>query len=82
MDLFTLLFRLPLMPLRGLLRVAEVIRDQAESELYSPGAARRELEQAAGAREAGEMSEEQVAAVEREVTERMVAGSGERTQAG
>jgi Gas vesicle protein G len=66
MGLFTLLFRLPLMPLRGFVRLAEVLHDQAERELRDPASVRRELEEAQQARVSGEMSDQDVAQVEGE----------------
>ena len=33
MNLLTLLFRLPLMPLRGFVQLGEILHDQAEREL-------------------------------------------------
>jgi hypothetical protein len=72
MDLFTLLFRLPLMPLRGFIQLAEILHDQAERELRDPAAVRRQLEQAEEARVSGEMSDQDVAHVERQAVGRLL----------
>jgi hypothetical protein len=72
----TLLFRLPLLPVQGLIRLAEIIRDEAEQEYYSPVAARHELEQAQQARERGEMSDEDVSRMEYDALSRMMAHPG------
>jgi len=61
MDVLTLLFRLPFMPLRGFVQLAEVLHEQAERELRDPASARRQLEEAEQARAAGEMSDQDVA---------------------
>ena len=61
MNLPTLLFRLPLMRLRGFGRLAEMLHDQAERELRDPASVRRQLEQAEQARVAGEISDDELA---------------------
>lgn len=71
MDLLTLLFRLPFMPLRGVIRLGEVIQDQAERELHDPAAVRRQLEEAQQARASGDLSDEDVAWVERQAVGRL-----------
>ena len=72
MGLFTLLFRLPLMPLRGFVRLGEILHDQAERELRDPASVRRQLEEAQEARVSGEMSDEDVAHVEGEAVGRLL----------
>jgi hypothetical protein len=76
MDLLTLLFRLPLMPLRGFVRLAEVLHDQAERELHDPASVRRQLEEAEEARVSGEVSDEDVAHVEGQAVGRMLSTPG------
>lgn len=80
MDLLTLLFRLPFLPARALIRLGELLRDQAERELYDPAAIRRQLEDAADAERAGEMSGEEVAAVEDEAVSRLIPQAGDREE--
>lgn len=72
MNPFTLLFRLPLMPLTGVVRLGEILRDQAEQELYDPAAVRRQLEEAEKAQASGEMSAEEAARVQSEAVSRLV----------
>lgn len=72
MNLLTLLFRLPLMPLRGFMQLAEMLHDQAEQELRDPAAVRRQLEETEQARVAGEMSDTDVAHVEGEAMGRLL----------
>ncbi|HEY3008866.1 MAG TPA: gas vesicle protein GvpG [Micromonosporaceae bacterium] len=45
MDLLSLTVGLPLAPLRGVLAVAQLLQNEAESELYDPSRVRRELEE-------------------------------------
>jgi hypothetical protein len=73
MDLLTLLFRLPFLPLRGFIRLGEVIQEQAEQELHDPAAVRRQLEDAEEARVSGEISDEDLAQVEGEAAGRVLA---------
>jgi Gas vesicle protein G len=82
MNLFTLLFRLPLMPLRGFLWLGETLRDEAERELHDPAAVRRELEEAEAEARAGYLSEDELSRVQVDATARMIgssAVSGRRT---
>jgi cytochrome c-type biogenesis protein CcmH/NrfG len=73
MDLLTLLFRLPFLPLRGFIRLGEIIQDEAERQLHDPAAVRRQLEEAEQARMSGELSDEEVAQAEGEAAERVLA---------
>lgn len=66
MNVLTLLFELPLLPVKGFVKLGEVIRDEAEREQANPGTIRHELEQVERARESGEISDEQVAEYENE----------------
>lgn len=81
MDLLTLLFRLPLMPLRGFVRLGEILRDQAEEELRDPASVRRQLEEAQEARVSGEMSDADVAQVEGQAVGRLLSSPARDTGA-
>lgn len=72
MDLFTLLFRLPLMPIRSFVRLAEILHDQAERELRDPASVRRQLEEAQEAHVSGEMSDADLARVEGQAVGRLL----------
>jgi hypothetical protein len=72
MDLLTLLFRLPLMPLRGFVQLAGILHEQAERELHDPASVRRQLEEADQARVSGEMSDQDVAQVEGQAVGRLL----------
>jgi hypothetical protein len=72
MDLLTLLFRLPFMPLRSFVRLAEILHDQAERELRDPASVRRQLEDAQEAHASGEMSDADLAHVEGQAVGRLL----------
>ena len=66
MGLFTFVFRLPMLPVRGLVQLGTLIQEQVEQEMASPAKVRRELESAEQARAAGEISDEQAAEFQEE----------------
>ena len=72
MNLLTLLFRLPFMPLRGFVRIAGVLHEQAERELRDPASVRRQLEGAQEAHVSGEMSDADLAHVEGQAVGRLL----------
>jgi len=72
MNPFTLLFRLPLMPLRKVIQLGEVLHDHAERELRDPASVRRQLEQAEQARAAGEISDEDLAQLQAQAINRLL----------
>jgi hypothetical protein len=74
MDPLTLLFRLPFLPIRAVVGLAEIFRDQAERELHDPAAVRRQLEEAEEARVSGEISDQDLAQIESEATGRLLKG--------
>jgi hypothetical protein len=61
MNLLTFLLRLPWFPVQGFVKLASVVKDEAEREMANPVTIRRELEHAERARASGEMSDEQAA---------------------
>ncbi|WP_329083721.1 MULTISPECIES: gas vesicle protein GvpG [unclassified Streptosporangium] len=73
MEPLGLILGLPLAPLRGLIRLAELLQEQAEQELRSPAAVRRRLEELAEARASGEISEEEEAAATERILGEMIA---------
>lgn len=70
MNPLTLLFRLPLLPLQGVLRLGEVIQQEAERQLYDPATVRRELEQIEQAVKSGQLSEGEAARAQEEAVTR------------
>ncbi|AEF39035.1 gas vesicle protein GvpG [Hoyosella subflava] len=77
MGLITGILGLPLLPVRGVVAVAEVIRDQVDQEMHSPGAVRRDLETLAGQREAGEISAAEETEGQQQILDRMSKPRGE-----
>ena len=71
MDPLTLPFRLPLLPITALIRLAEIIDEEVQRELQSPVALRRALEDIKEAQESGQASADEVAEAEREVVSRL-----------
>lgn len=72
MSLFTLPFKLPLLPLRGVVKLGELIQDRAEQELHDPAAVRRQLEAVEEAQRAGKLSPEEAAEAEQHAISRVV----------
>jgi Gas vesicle protein G len=70
MGLLTLPFKLPLLPLRAVVRLAELIQEEAERQLADPATVRRELEHIEQARASGEISAEEAARLEEEAVAR------------
>jgi hypothetical protein len=73
MELLTLLFRLPFLPVQGVIRLGELIQDEAERQLHDPARIRRVLDDAQQRYEAGEISAEELAQIEDELTSTLVA---------
>ncbi|MEV4245924.1 gas vesicle protein GvpG [Streptosporangium canum] len=72
MDLLGLTIGLPFAPIRALIRIGELIQEQAELEMRHPAAVRRRLEELEEARLSGEISEEEEARATAEILEQMV----------
>jgi hypothetical protein len=72
MELLTLLFRLPFLPVQGVIRLGELLQDEAEQQLRDPARIRRELEDAQRRYEAGEISEEQFIQIQDELASTLV----------
>ena len=77
MGLITGLLTLPLAPVRGTMRVAEMIQKQAENELFDESAARSALLDLEAARESGEFSEEEIQEAEDALLEQFMAARGQ-----
>jgi len=78
-DPLTLPFRLPLLPITALIRLAEIIDEEVQRELQSPAAVRRALEDIEEAQESGAASADEVAEAERAVVSRLT-GKRQRTR--
>lgn len=70
MNLVTLPFRLPLLPITALVRIAEVIEEEAERELQA--AMRRQLEEAEFARASGQAPDEEIARLEEQAVRQLI----------
>jgi len=71
-GLLTGLLGLPLAPVRGVLWVAEQVRDQAEEQYYDPARIRAHLDRVDEARRAGELSEAEATELENELLQRLM----------
>lgn len=71
MDPLTFLLRLPFLPLQGVIKLGELVGDEADRELHDPAAVRHRLEEAEEARRSGDISEQDVAQMEREAVDRL-----------
>jgi hypothetical protein len=71
MGLLTVPFRLPLLPLQGVIRLAQIIAEEAERTVNDPATIRHELEQIQEARAAGDISAEEAARLENEIVARL-----------
>ena len=63
---------LPVLPMRGVIWLGQIIEQRVDHELHDPGVARRQLEQVEEAARRGDLPPEAQADVERQVTERLV----------
>ena len=76
MGLITGLLTLPLAPVRGTVWLAERIQEQAEQELYDESAIRDGLLEIEAARQAGTFDEDELAAAEDALIERLMTSRG------
>jgi hypothetical protein len=74
MGLFTGLVTLPLAPMRGVIWLAEVLKEQAEAQLYDPGRIAAEMQQVADEVASGTITEDEAAEREEELIRRLHAG--------
>src|SRR5699024_568322 len=78
MGLISSLFTAPLAPLKGTVWVAERIQEEAERQYYDPGVIRRQLEEIAQARAAGQLSDEEATELETELVQRLMTSTRRR----
>jgi hypothetical protein len=76
MGLISGLLTLPLAPVRGTAWLAERIQEQAEAELYDEGAIQEQLMELEAQHAAGEIDDEELAAAEDVLLERLVEARG------
>lgn len=80
MGLITGIVGLPLLPVRATVALAEQIQRQAEEEFYDPALIRAELEEVERLRTEGMVAEEEAAAWEEQLIERMVEAGRRRAR--
>ena len=73
MGLFALLAKLPLLPVEAVIKLGEVIRDEAQSEYSGSAAARAELEALEDQLSADALSQEEAAEAAKNVVRRLTA---------
>lgn len=78
---FTLLVRLPLLPVTSLVKIGEIIQDQVNQELYDPASVQRQVEAAEEAGKSGEISAEEVKDIQEESVGRLLAPAGRSAEA-
>lgn len=67
MGVLSMIVKLPFLPIEGVIKLGELLRDQVDQELRSPAAIRTRLEEIDRARRTGEISEEEAAEMMRQV---------------
>lgn len=74
MGLLTLPFRLPFLPVQAVIKLGEVLQEQAERQLHDPARIRRELDEAQRRYEAGEISEQEFIQIQDELASTLITG--------
>lgn len=72
MSLLTLPFRLPLLPAQGVIKLAELIRDEVDRQHFDTPAVQRDVEEAAQAAASGEISAEEASHRQEEALRRLM----------
>jgi hypothetical protein len=72
MGLLTAPFRLPFLPVQGVIKLGELLQEEAERQLRDPARIRRELDEAQRRYEAGEISEEEFIQIQDELASTLV----------
>jgi hypothetical protein len=72
MGLWTLPFRLPFLPAQGVVKLAEIIRDEVDRQHFDTSAVQRDVEEAAQAAASGEISAEEASRRQEEAVGRLL----------
>jgi Gas vesicle protein G len=72
MGLLTLPFRLPFLPVQGVIKLGELLQEEAERQLRDPARIRRDLDEAQRRYEAGEISEEEFIQIQDDLASTLV----------
>lgn len=75
MGLLSLPFRLPFLPVQGVIKLGELLQEEAERQLRDPARIRRELDEAQRRYEAGDLSDEEFAQIQDELVSTLVTGA-------
>jgi hypothetical protein len=71
--MLTVVFQLPLLPVKGVIRLAELIQEEVERQLHDPAVVRAELAEADRLHAAGEISDDELAERQQEALGRLTA---------
>ena len=82
MFLVSTILGLPLLPVRGVIKLGELLQQQAEEQLYGSGSIRRRLEELGEAAAAGEISPEEERRAASELLGRVVESPAVRPRGG
>lgn len=74
MGLLTLVFRLPFVPVQGVIKLGELLQEEAERQLHDPARIRRELDEVQRRYETGEISAEEFTQIQDELVSTQVTG--------
>ncbi|MEV6149566.1 gas vesicle protein GvpG [Nonomuraea sp. NPDC052129] len=77
MGLISLIFGWPLAPVKGVIRLGELIQEQVERQTRDPAVVRRRLEEIEQSRAAGLISEEEEALAMKQTLESMIGEPGQ-----
>lgn len=72
MSLLTLPFKLPFLPVSGVIAVAQILYDEAELQQHDPASVRRQLEEAEEAHRSGHLSARELADAEADAVRRVI----------
>jgi hypothetical protein len=70
-GLLSLPFRLPFLPVEGVIKLAEIIRDETDRQHFDTSAVQRDVEEAAQAASSGEISAEEASERQQEAISRL-----------
>jgi len=76
MGLIGGLLTLPLAPLRGVMWVADKVKEEAERQWYDPAVIQQAMLEVEQMRESGQMSDADADALEEDLLQRLLEGSG------
>jgi hypothetical protein len=72
MGLLTLPFRLPFLPVQGVIKLGELLQEEADRQLHDPARIRRELDEAQRRHDAGEISDTEFTQIQDELISALV----------